>query len=324
MMRAVHYTHYGAPEVLHMGTLELPPLPAKQIRVKMRACTVSTADIRMRDGSRQMLPFWPISKLAIGLRKPRNSILGVDFAGEVVEIGDAVQRFKVGDAVFGMCGGGAYADMMQMPEDGAVALMPPTLSYAEAASLPFGSLSALYFLRQGGIDKRQKVLIYGASGSVGTAAVQIAQYLGASVTAVCSAKNADLVRNLGADEVIDYTREDFGTRGGQYDIVLDTLGKTTATQARQALKANGRYVQLVFSFRELGLWLRMRLFGQQRLVIAVNPDLSEDLAYLSELVAGGHLRPVIDRSYPLDEVVAAHHYVGLGHKVGNVVLNIAP
>ncbi|GAA3401474.1 NAD(P)-dependent alcohol dehydrogenase [Paenibacillus hodogayensis] len=302
-MRAIICTKYGSPDVLKLQEVEKPAPKDRELLVKVYATTVTSGDCRVRTFKSPPLLWLPM-RLALGLRKPRNPILGVELAGKVEAVGKRVTRFKKGDRVYALSGMrfGAHAEYVCLPEDGAVALMPAHATYEEAAAVPFGATTALHFFRKAHIRSGQSVLIYGASGAVGTSAVQLAKYFGAEVTGVCSTANMPLVKSLGADRVVDYTKEDFAGRGERYDIVLDAVGKGSKAQCKQALKPNGTYVTVD---------------GQ-----GIAKVRGEDLAFLKELVESGSLHPVIDRRYPLEQVPEAHRYVEKGRKKGNVVITV--
>jgi NADPH:quinone reductase-like Zn-dependent oxidoreductase len=260
----------------------------------------------------------------LGLKRPRNPIFGMELAGEVEAIGKNVKRFKPGDQVFASTFEqhfGAHAEYKCLPEDGVVVAKPGTLSYAEAATLPIGAHTALFFLKAGNIRPGQKVLINGASGSVGTFAVQLAKYFGAEVTAVCSTKSVALAQSLGADRVIDYTQTDFTNTGDTYDIILDAVGKTTFSQCQNALKRHGYYLHTVM----VGAAIQARWYAMttgKHIVGGTAIPRTEALVFLKELSEAGRLKPVIDRCYPLEHMVEAHHYVEAGHKKGSVVIQL--
>jgi NADPH:quinone reductase-like Zn-dependent oxidoreductase len=323
-MKAIVYTQYGPPEVLRLAEIPRPTPKDNEVLVKVLVTTVTVADSRVR-GFRVPPSYWLPARIALGIRKPKNVILGAELAGEIEAVGKHVTRFKQGDPVFGSTfehGSGAYAEYICLPEDGLLALRSPRLTPAEAVTLPIGGRTALYFLRAAKIQPGQKVLIYGASGSIGTFAVQLAKYFGAQVTGVCSTTNLALVKSLGADRVIDYTREDFSENGETYDVVFDTVGLAPYSGCLKALKDDGTYLQAVGA---PGISLRMKwtsLVSRKKTVGGGPPPKSEDLVFLEELVEAGKLKPVIDRCYPLEQIVEAHRYVDKGHKKGNVIVTV--
>lgn len=303
-MKAVIATQYGGPEVLQLKEVDKPQPRDNELLIKVRATTVTAADMRMRSFTVPPL-LWLPARLSLGLTKPRRPIYGVELAGDVEAIGQGVTRFKVGDPVFAStlaANFGAHAEYKCLAEDGLVLGKPQNMTYEEAAAVPTGGAAALRLLRQGQIRQGQKVLIYGAAGSVGTFAVQLARHFGAEVTGVCSTANVALVKSLGADHVIDYTREDFATRGERYDIIFDTVAKSTPAQSAKAFAPGGAYVTIA------------KLSSKQSL---------EELRVLKELIEAGQIKSVIDRCYPLEQIVEAHRYVAAGHKKGNVVINVA-
>ncbi len=322
-MRAIVATGYGAADVLQLAEVEKPQPKANEILVRVRAATVSAGDIRMRSFTVPPL-LWLPARLTLGWSKPRQPIYGMELAGDVEAVGKDVQRFKVGDQVFASTlqhKFGAHAEYKCLPEDGAVAVKPRQLSYAEAATLAIGAHTALYFLKAGKIQPGQKVLINGASGSVGTFAVQLARYFGAHVTGVCSTRNVALVQALGADQVIDYTQVDWTTTGETYDIIFDAVGTTTFAQCNHALEPNGSYLHTVLAGAAIkGLWYR--LTTGKHVIGGTAAPRSEALDVLRELSEAGQLKPVIDRSYALDQIADAHRYVETGRKTGNVVITM--
>lgn len=319
-MKAIVYEEYGPPEVLHRKELEKPTPEDDEILIRVHATTVTTGDVRMRSFDVPRL-FWLAGRMALGFRGPRKILLGCELAGEVEAVGKDVTLFNKGDQIFASTtfGPGTYAEYVCLPEYGPVAIKPANLSYEEAAAVPFGALSALSFLRKANVQQGQKVLINGASGSVGTAAVQLASYLGTEVTGVCGTRNLDLVKALGADKVIDYTREDFTENGETYDVIYDTVGKLAWSDVKGSLKENGTF--LAGSMTDFqARWLSMT--GDKQVIGGTEPERAEDLVFLREVIEAGKYQPVIDRGYPLEEIPAAHSYVDAGHKTGNVVITI--
>jgi NADPH:quinone reductase-like Zn-dependent oxidoreductase len=317
-MRAVVHDRYGPPDVLRLADVERPAPEADQILVRVHATTVNRTDCHRRAAK----PF--LWRFISGLLRPKRRILGGEVAGEVEAVGSAVTRFAVGDRVFGLSGRalGAHAEFLCRPETGLIAHMPAGLSYQEAAAIPDGALSALTCLRKAGVREGQSILVYGASGSVGTAAVQLAKHFGADVTAVCNTKNLELVSSLGADRVIDYTQEDFTKNGKTYDVVLDAVGKHSFTRSRGSLKPGGIYIA-TDNLRNFLLAL-LTARGGKRVSLPIPDWKAEDILFLKELVEAGRYRAVIDRSYPLEDVIEATRYVETQQKTGNVVLVVAP
>ncbi|MED5015836.1 NAD(P)-dependent alcohol dehydrogenase [Paenibacillus chibensis] len=303
-MKAIICTKYGAPDVLKLQEIAKPVPGDKEVLVKIAATTVNSGDCRIR-GLRAPLLLQFVMRLIVGLRRPKQPILGVELAGEIEAIGKDVKGFRAGDRVFaftGMNSGGTYTEYVSLPEGGFTLLLPDGVSYEEGAALSFGGTSALHFFRKAGIRKGQKVLIYGASGAVGTAAVQLAKYYGTEVTGVCGPKNVDLIRSLGADRVMDYTKEDFTKSEERYDIIFDAVGKITKSRCRKALAPNGTFVTVE---------------GLE--VAKVRRD---DLKLLITLMEEGRFKPVIDRRYRLEQIPEAHRYVDEGHKIGSVIITV--
>jgi len=316
-MKAIVYTKFGPPEVLHLQEVEKPTPKDNEVLIKIYATTVVKEDPDMR-----------ASPGFNGILKPRHSILGQELAGEIETIGRDVTRFKPGDPVFGFDMFGAYAEYKCMPESGALTIKPVNLSYEEAASVPNGALTALPFLRdKGKIQSGQSVLIYGASGSVGAAAVQLARYYEAEVTGVCSTTNLEWVKALGADQVIDYTQEDFSENGKTYDIIFDTVGKRSFSQCKGSLTEEGIYLATVPTpvIMLQALWTAKS--GRKKVKFAaagLSPakEKIKNLVFLTELIEAGQIKPVIDRRYPWEQMPEAHRYVEQGHKKGNVVITV--
>ncbi|WP_437726196.1 NAD(P)-dependent alcohol dehydrogenase [Sorangium sp. So ce861] len=325
-MKAIVFTAYGPPEVLKLAEVDKPAPRNREVLVRIRATTVTAEDPKMRAFKHPPLLWLPIGML-FGFRRPRTTILGMEFAGEVEAVGSDVTRYRKGDPVFGYTGVGlgAHAEYKCVPEHAVMAVKPSNMSHEEAASIPNGALTALVYLRNmAKLKAREHVLVHGASGAVGTAAVQLAKALGARVTGVCSGRNVALVASLGADEVIDYTKQDFTRSGQAYDIVFDTVGATSMAQVEGCLRPRGRYLVTVFGIREILGMLWTSLMGGKRILGGASnfhwtPD---DLAYLRGLIEAGRLTAVIDRSYPLADAAQAHRYVETGHKRGSVVLTV--
>ncbi|MFG0249485.1 MAG: NAD(P)-dependent alcohol dehydrogenase [Phycisphaeraceae bacterium JB051] len=324
-MKAITHTRFGSPDVLHLVDIPTPEPTADQVRVKIHASTVTSGDVKMRGF--ENIP-WTMALLArpmFGFFKPRQPILGVSYAGEIDAVGQDVDSFTVGQRVFGITGMnmGTNAQFICVPAGSSISNMPENLPLNEAAAIPFGSLTAMHFLKAGKIKQGDYVLIYGASGAVGVAAIQIAKNLGATVTGVCSTKNLQRVQSLGADHVIDYTQTDFTQSSQAYDIVFDTVGKTTFGKTKRVLAANGRYLLTAFAIRHLFQMGLVNLLSKRRMVCSVSADSRDDLQQIKAMIEAGTYRAVIDRCYPLEDTAEAHRYVDGGHKVGSVVLTVA-
>jgi len=318
-MKAVVNTKYGAPSVLSLKEIKKPSPKKDEILVKIMATAVNSGDCRIRRADPFAVRFF------FGLTKPRTKILGGVLSGEVVEIGSNVKLYNVGDKVFGSTdmNFGAYAEYKTFPETGTLALKPDSLSHVQAAVIPFGGATALHFIKKAEIKSGQKVLIVGASGAVGTAAVQIAKAFGAIVTAVCSTSNLELVRSLGADKVIDYTKEDFTKNNEKYDVIFDTVNSIQIPKSAKSLNINGKMILSAAGLTEMikGLWLTITT--DKKVVTGVTKQSAADINYLKGLVESGKLKPVIDRTYTMNEMVAAHSYVETGRKKGNVAITIS-
>ena len=327
-MKAVIWTEYGPPDVLQLREVERPTPKDDEVLIRIYATTVTAGDCEQRS---LKLPMWYALPMRayVGLRRPtRATILGMDLAGEIESVGKDVKLFKEGDQVFaatGLAGMGAYAEYICLPEEpkeGALAIKPANMTYEEAAAVPNGGLEALSYLRQGDIQSGQKVLINGAGGTIGTFAVQLAKYFEAEVTAVDSAEKLDMLRSIGADQVIDYTREDFTKSGETYDSILDVVSKSSFSGSLRSLKQNGRYLiaNPGPSQTVRGRWTSMT--SSKKVIFGAAYPKTEDLIFLKELVEAGKMTSVIDRRYPLEQIPEAHRYVETGHKKGHVVITV--
>jgi NADPH:quinone reductase-like Zn-dependent oxidoreductase len=317
-MKAVVCDRYGPPEVLRIRDVARPVPGPDEVRVKIRASTVNRSDCAVRAGTP------PVARLVTGLFRPRHKILGSELAGEVEAVGSAVTEFKVGDQVFGVNAWrfGAHAEYICMRESAPLALKPGDASFAEAAAVCDGVILALMGLRPADVRKGRSILVYGASGSIGTAAVQLSRYFGADVTGVCSTKNLETVRSLGADQVIDYTQEDFTANGQTYDVIFDSVGKHSFRRCRGSLKPGGIYLA-TDHLQNLALALWTSRIGDKKVVFPIPPRYTkQDVLFLKQLIEAGQYRAVIDRRYPLEDVVEATRYVEAEQKTGNVVLAV--
>ena len=321
-MKAVVQDRYGPPEVLRIEEVERPVPKDDELLIRVRASTVTQTDTHAR---RADLFLW---RLVFGLRRPRSRTLGVELAGEVVAVGSAVRQFKVGDEVFGHPSTlfGAHAEYVCLSERAALALKPAGMSFEEAAAVCDGASQALDTLRQADVREGRRLVIYGASGSLGSAAVQLAKHFGAHVTAVCGTDHVELVRSLGADEVVDYRQQDFTKNGQTYDAIIDAVGKYSFRRGRRSLKPGGVYVATDggrFLVETIALLVVTRWVGSKRVRSGIGRRRKEDVLFLKELIEAGEFRAVVDRRYPMDQAVEAHRYVEAWHRAGNVVLTIA-
>ncbi len=316
-MKAVVYENYGSPEVLKIAEVEKPVITDKEVLVKVYASAVTVGDIRVRKAD----PF--LARAFNGLLKPKKKILGMNFSGKVEECGQKVKQFHTGDFVFGSTEFefGTYAEYLKIGEDGVITRMAADMSFEEAAVIPFGTLTSLHFLRKGKVEKGKKVLIYGASGSLGTAGVQLARYFETEITAVCGTKNLELVKLLGADHVVDYKKENFTDRNEKYDIIYDAVGKSPFSDCINSLADEGYYLRSVHMgvlpiLR--GIWTKIT--SHKNIIAGISVERQEDLEFLKGLYEEGKFKPVLDRVYSIDQAVEAHRYVETGHKKGNVAL----
>ncbi|MDN7242837.1 NAD(P)-dependent alcohol dehydrogenase [Planococcus sp. N028] len=320
-MKAMVCTRYGPPEVLELQQVDKPVPNADEILVRVRASTVTAGDCEIRSFKFPVMLWIPL-RLFFGVRKPRLDILGQEFAGEIESAGEGQTLFEKGDRVYGATGLklGAYADYLCLPSNSAIARMPEGLSFEEAATIPTGGMNALFFLRKARIQAGQKVLIIGAGGSIGTVAVQLAKNSGAEVTAVDSKEKLDMLLSIGADKVIDYRQEDFAASGEAYDVIFDVAGKSPFLKTVNSLKPKGIYLMGNPSLAQLFRRLLPTKKGDRKIIAGAASYRAEDLRYLNKLLEEGRIKPVIDQSFPLEQLREAHHYVESGMKKGNVVI----
>lgn len=328
-MKAVVWTAYGAPDVLQLGEVERPTPKDSEVLIRIHASTVTAGDCELRNLEFPVMSF--LMRLYVGLKKPaRIRILGQEFAGKIEAVGTAVTRFQEGDEVFGATGFGmgAYAEYLCLPAEskggmgGILAGKPSNMTYDEAAAVPVGGLEALHYLREAEIQSGERVLINGSGGSIGTAAIQLAKYFGADVTGVDHAAKLDVLRSVGADNVIDYAQDDFTTNGLTYDVIFDVVGKTSFARCKESLKENGRYLTANPGWSQMMRGQRSSKRRGKRRVSEMPDRKTEDLVFLKDLIESGKLRTVIDRRYPLEQTAEAHRYVETGQKAGNVIITI--
>jgi NADPH:quinone reductase-like Zn-dependent oxidoreductase len=325
-LKAILHTQYGSPDRLQLKEVDKPAPRDNEVLIAIHATTVSSADCNVRNFTFVTRSMLPIAKLMFGIAKPwKPRVLGTELAGEVECTGKDVRRFKKGDRIVastGMAGGG-HAQYACLPERGALALKSDSLSWEEAVAIPFGANTALYFLRDlGKIQAGQELLIIGASGSIGSAGVQLAKHFGATVTAVCSGANVDMVKALGADRVIDYTKEDFTTRADTYDLIFDIVGATTFSRCEHSLKADGIFLQNIMGLTDIVRILWTSFAAGKKLKGGVALENPKRMNFIADLAAAGKLKPVIDRRFPLERIAEAFSYVEQGHKKGNVVITV--
>lgn len=317
-MKAAVYNRYGGPAVLYVKEVDKPTPGHNEILLRVKATAVNSGDVRLRKAD----PF--AVRFIFGLMRPKINILGTVFSGEVESVGTGVKNFKAGDVVFGHTdmSFGAYAEYKCIPENGSIAIKPANITHAEAASIPFGGVTALHFIKKANIKPGQKVLIVGASGAVGSAAVQIAKSYGAEVTGVCSTANIALVKSLGADEVIDYTKKDFTQTGEKYDVIFDTVRTISVSRSLKSLTKTGIMVLSAAGMQEMlqGLWISKT--SGVKVMTGVISHTAADIVFLKKLIEAGKYRPVIDQTYALEQMAEAHTYVEKGHKKGNVIISI--
>jgi len=316
-MKAIVYTKYGSPDVLELKEVEKPIPKDNEVLIKVYATTVTPMDWHFRQPGMNI-----IARMMAGPIKPNNPILGVELAGEIEAIGKDIKLFKQGDQVYAGGKPGAHAEYVCMPEE-KVAMKPANMTFAEAAGVPFCGTTALYFLKEKGkIQDGQKVLINGASGGVGTFSVQMAKYFGAEVTGVCSTTNLELVQSLGADQVIDYTKEDFTKNNQTYDIIFDAVGKRTFSQCKNSLNQKGIYLNTVLTFLLLLQMLWTSMIGSKKAIFGLPPCTTKEFDILKDVIEAGRLKTVIDRTYLLSDIAEAHRYSENGHAKGKILINV--
>ncbi|MFW5820122.1 MAG: NAD(P)-dependent alcohol dehydrogenase [Bacteroidota bacterium] len=328
-MKTIILTQYGSPDVLKVREQEKPVPKDNELLIKLEASSVNYGDLLARNFKavspsefNMPLIFWFFAKFYFGIRKPRIKILGSEFSGVVESVGKDVKKFKPGDEVFGYLGQamGAYAEYFRISEKGVVALKPSSLSFEEAAVLPYGAIMALDLLERAGLHDGQKVLIIGASGSIGSAAVQIAKHYGADVTGICGSQRTDFVKSLGAGKIIDYTKEEFTRRDDQYDLILDVLGKSSFKQVKPSLKEKGIYMRVSFKFIHLLQMMKTSIGGKKRVICALAPGSVDDLNTVKKLIEEGRIKAIVDRKFPFEQTAEANRYIESGKKKGHVAI----
>ncbi|MCJ7486563.1 MAG: NAD(P)-dependent alcohol dehydrogenase [Candidatus Aminicenantes bacterium] len=331
-MKAAVFTEYGPPEVLQLKEVAKPSPKDNEILIKIYATPINFADTLIRNfkaisPKKFHMPFlfWLIGKITFGFRKPKITILGSEFAGEVEAVGKTVTRFKIGDQVFGYCGPrmGTNAEYLCMRGNGVVAIKPANMSYEEAAAVPYGAIMALNVLRKANLQPGHKILVNGASGGIGPAVVQLARsHFGATVTGVCGTSRLEYVKSLGADQVIDYTKEDFTASQKTYDFIIDILGKSPFARCKRSLTPDGRCLYVSFKMKQVFQMLQTSMTGSRKVVCVLVNEKSEDLIFIKELIEAGKIKSVIDRCFPLEQTAEAHRYAESGSKKGNVVITV--
>jgi NADPH:quinone reductase-like Zn-dependent oxidoreductase len=330
-MKAIVYSEYGPPDVIQLEEVTKPDPKDNEILIRVCATSVNYGDITARKFSQitpgefnMPAPLWLPARISFGWNKPKINILGSELAGEIEAVGKEVRKFRPGDQIFAYLGMhmGANAEYVCMPEDGTVALKPANMTFEEACAIPYGGIMALSILRKVNIQAGQRVLINGASGGIGSLAVQFAKYFGAEVTGVCSSPRLEYVRSLGADKVMDYTREDFTQNGETYDVILDILGKSSFSRCKNSLTQNGCYLLASFKMKPIFQMLWTSMFGSKKVICAMASEKAKDLVFIKELIEAGKIKTIIDRRYPLEQTAEAHRYVELGHKKGNVIVTV--
>jgi len=328
-MKAIIYTEYGPPEVLKLREIEKPVPKNNEVVVKIYGVHVNFGDMIVRNFKNMSprkfympLPLWIITRIVLGLNTPRINIVGSEYSGVIEAIGKDVTRFKIGDEVFGYrsMNMGANAEYMSTASEGLLTTKPKNMTFEESATVPYGALTALNLLRKVNIKSGQKILINGASGSIGSQAVQLAKYFGAEVTGVCSTPRLDFVKSMGADNVIDYTKEDFTQNGETYDLIFDILGKSSFSKCKNSLEINGRYLLASFKMKQLFQMIWTKIIGSQKVICAMAGEKVEDLQYIKDLIEGGYIKSFIDKRFTLEQTAEAHKYIENGLKKGQVVI----